>query len=273
MRIRIITELKSLSCSSWGYLSNSSIPRHPKTSLAGDSWQWGCEICIPCFSISMYVFLHSKAAEYAAAMVKKNERTVRRWRSGLIKNKGILPESQQVHYQQSGVLWKNKELNKKAREYVQANAAIKGRPNLTAPVFCRWVDESLLPNTTLEPGFPWKVGLETARLWLHHLGFEVLTVQKGVFIDGHEREDVVESRKLFLRKMTKLGFLHFTNAPTEETMRAVPDVDAPTNEQRLKTVVFFTMSPYSTQIQSTQCQSNSVYAMGNEGRENDEAQK
>ena len=50
---------------------------------------------------------------------------------------------------------------------------------------------------------------------------------------------MIDTRKLFLRKMTKLGFLHFTNAPTEEAMRALPDVDAPTNERHLKTVVFF----------------------------------
>ena len=30
--------------------------------------------------------------------------------------------------------------------------------------------------------------------------------------------------------MTKIGFLHFTNAPTEGAMRALPEVDAPTNE-------------------------------------------
>ena len=39
--------------------------------------------------------------------------------------------------------------------------------------------------------------------------------------------------------MTKLGYLHFTNAPTEDTMRALPDVDAPTNERCLTTVVLF----------------------------------
>ena len=90
--------------------------------------------------------------------------------------------------------------------------------------------------STLEPGFPHKVGLETSRQWLHHLGFEVLTVRKGIFIDG---QDVIEARKLFLRKMTKIGFLHFTNAPTEDAMKALPDVDGPTNERRSKTVVFF----------------------------------
>ena len=50
---------------------------------------------------------------------------------------------------------------------------------------------------------------------------------------------MIDARKLFLRKMTKIGFLHFTNAPTDEAMRALPDVDGPTNERRAKTVVFF----------------------------------
>ena len=39
--------------------------------------------------------------------------------------------------------------------------------------------------------------------------------------------------------MTKIGILHFTNAPTENAMRALPDVYAPTNEKRSKTVVLF----------------------------------
>ena len=133
----------------------------------------------------------------------------------------------------------DKELNKKTGEYVRENAAVKGCPNLRAVEFCKWVNECLLPNSTLEPGFPRKVGLETSRQWLHHLGFEVLTVRKGNFIDGHERQDVIESCKLFLQKMTKVGFLHFTNAPTEDAMKALPDVDGPTNERLSKTVVFF----------------------------------
>ena len=59
-------------------------------------------------------------------------------------------------------------------------------------------------------------------------------------IDGHEYDDVIESRKLFLRKMVKLGFLHFTNAPTEDAVKALlDDIDSPTNERRSKTVVFF----------------------------------
>ena len=179
-----------------------------------------------------FSFTETKATECAASMVKKSDRTVRRWRSALINNDGVLPESEQGRYQRSGVLWQNEELNKKAVEYVRDNVSVKGRPNLTTVTFCKWVNEYFLPNCTLEPGFPRKISLETARLWLHHLGFEVLTVRKGIFIDGHERLDVIDARKLFLRKMTKLGFLHITNAPTKDAMKALPDVDAPTSERR-----------------------------------------
>ena len=190
--------------------------------------------------VSNFSFTETKAAEFAATMLKKSDRTVRRWRSGLIENDGNMPESEHGRHQRSGVMWKNEELNKKATEYVRSNAAVKGRPNLTSIDFCRWVNESLLPNSTLEPGFPRRISLETARTWLHQLGFEVLTSQKGIFIDGHERSDVVNARKLFLRKMAKLGFLHFTNAPTEDAAKAIPtDIDPPTNERRSKTVVFF----------------------------------
>ena len=55
--------------------------------------------------------------KYAASMMKKSDRTVRRWRSALI-NDGVLPELEQGRYQRSGVLWQNEELNKKAVEYV-----------------------------------------------------------------------------------------------------------------------------------------------------------
>ena len=55
-------------------------------------------------------------------------------------------------------------------------------------------------NETLEPGCPRNISVETARHWLHELGFKVLSAKKG-FVDGHERADVVESRSKFLRRM------------------------------------------------------------------------
>ena len=85
------------------------------------------------------------------------------------------------------------------------------------------------------------------------MGFEVLTAKKGIFVDGHELPDVVESQTKLLRKMVKLGFLHFTNAPTQQAGQAIPeDVYPPILEKREKTVVFSTtkrpFSPIRTRV-------------------------
>ena len=111
---------------------------------------------------------------------------------------------------------------------------------MTVINLCKWVNKSLLPNSTIEPGFPRKIAIETARKWLHELGFEVVTARKGIFIDGHEREDVVTYRKQFLRRMVKIGFLHFTNAPTQTSAMAIlEDIEPPPLEHREKTVILF----------------------------------
>ena len=67
--------------------------------------------------VHAFSFIETKAAEYAASMMKKSDRTARRWRSASIDD-GVLPELEQGRYQRSGVLWQNEELNKKAVEYV-----------------------------------------------------------------------------------------------------------------------------------------------------------
>lgn len=44
----------------------------------------------------------------------------------------------------------------------------------------------------------------TAQTWLNKLGYVYKNVRKDVFIDGHERPDVVEDRNKFLQKMEEL---------------------------------------------------------------------
>ena len=59
-------------------------------------------------------------------------------------------------------------------------------------------------------------------------------------IDGHERDDVVESRKQFLRRMVEIGFLLITNATTDSSRAAIPtDIEPPPLDHHSKTVVFF----------------------------------
>ena len=184
-------------------------------------------------------FSASNAAEYAAIMLGKSDRTVRQWKADFIET-GDIPDSQQGRHQRNGVLWSSEELNKKALKYVRENSNVKGMPNLTVSSFCFWLNNELLPNSCLEPGFPRNVSIETARKWLHQLGFEVLSSSKGLYFDGHEREDVVKERHHFLRKMIELGFLHPEQAPTPEAEAAFPkDVPLTSTEVREKSVFFF----------------------------------
>ena len=183
-----------------------------------------------------------KKTDTAAAVsevLQKNERTVRRWVDDFASNRGEFSESQQGHYARI-TLMSNEEICERARVYVRENAVPKGRPNLTAVAFCYWVNNNLLPNSTLEPGFPRRVSVETVRKWLHDLGFDVLHMSKGVFIDGHECPDVVESREKFLKKMTECGFLRPDNAPTEEAAQALPaDVPHMSKEEGEKRILWF----------------------------------
>lgn len=124
---------------------------------------------------------------------------------------------QQGGYQRSGLLWTNEDLNKKATEFIRGNTDVEVQPNLTVAKF---VNDNLLPNETLPPGFPCKISVGTARKLMHELGFQVVVKEKGIFADGHEQKDVVEYCKTFLQWMVALGSLNEHNAPTEEPKKA-----------------------------------------------------
>ena len=153
----------------------------------------------------------------------------------------LIYESKQGYYQRTGILWSSEDLNRKVSKYnVRENSCVMGQPNLTVSSFCVWVNEDLLPNSFLEHGFPRNISVETARKWLHHLGFEVLSAGKGMYFDGHEREDVVKEHCTFLRRLVQIGFLHPDQVPTPEAAIAFPsDVPLASTETREKSVFFF----------------------------------
>ena len=132
-------------------------------------------------------------------MLGKSEWTIRQWEANFIENGYEVPESKQGRYQQSGILWSSEELNRKAAKYVHENANVNGQPNLTAPIFCQWVNESLIPNSNLEPGFPRRILVETARQWLHHLGFETLSKQRDVSMGMKEMKWLPTERLSYVK--------------------------------------------------------------------------
>ena len=62
-----------------------------------------------------------------------------------------------------------------AREDVRQNSCVRGEPNMTSQAFCDWIYST----------YGVTINHETARIWLHNLGFSYH--HKSVYCDGHER--------------------------------------------------------------------------------------
>ena len=64
---------------------------------------------------------------------------------------------------------------------------------LTVTEFQQWLNDVLLPPLTVEElkGVTWPICKDTARVWMHRLGFGYDTYKKDIYFDGHDRPDVV----------------------------------------------------------------------------------
>ena len=123
-----------------------------------------------------------------------------------------------------------------AAEWVKENAFVKGRPNMTAQSFCDWVNGELLISSHLPPVFPQEISLRTAVRWLHHLGFKPVSHKKGVYNDGHEREDIMKHRKDLLKTLNDLHSSHCPLPPcSDEPSRVCIEED----EEKSELVMIF----------------------------------
>jgi len=68
---------------------------------------------------------------------------------------------------------------------------------ITPKLLQKQVNEFIIPALGLDLGQQ-RISERCARRWLHKLGYAVTEVRKGIYVDGHERPDVVEYRRKFL---------------------------------------------------------------------------
>ena len=132
-------------------------------------------------------------------------------------------------------MYHDETLNLKAAEWVRENTFVKGRPNMTAQTFCDLINNSLLVSSHLPPFFPREISLRTAVRWLHHLGFKPVSHKKGVYIDGHEREDVVRHRN----KLKTLHDLRSSHQPLPPCSDDPPRIRLEEDEEKKELVLIF----------------------------------
>ena len=162
------------------------------------------------------------AAQEAASISGFNERTVRRYSKQFFDNRGKFPESRQGKHERQ-CLFNDEDLRLEAAMWVRENAYKKGEGNATAPSFCEWVNDCLLPSHNLSPELPRSISIRTATRWLSRLGFRPTSHKKGAFVDGHERDDVVMYRREFLRQLKDS---HRPPPPCSDERAATPPLNA-----------------------------------------------
>ena len=156
--------------------------------------KWGCSIL--------------EAANRAADCCGFSSKTVRKWASSYIISTctlspdditdefitGQLSSNRGDHDTHTGSLLHDEDFQLAARTFVRKHACRKGQPNLTCKMFADWIDEE----------YGQRIHDDTARRWMISLGFSRVHHQKGVYFDGHDRDDVVVNRNNFKGKWRSL---------------------------------------------------------------------
>jgi hypothetical protein len=108
-----------------------------------------------------------------------------------------LPEYKQGKHQKIPLLIDDEDVRLRCMQFIKESAT--NRNSTFVSKFKEYIEVELLP--TINNSSKNKVSIRTCRNWLHELGFHPREVKKGIYYDGHEREDVVEYRKEFLDRM------------------------------------------------------------------------
>lgn len=134
-------------------------------------------------------------AVYPEMNHERRGRNIRLWADFFLKEHKLPKINQGCHIKKKSLI-SDENAQQVCRTWLrsQRSNAISGRS------FCNWVNEHFHE----ELGLPSSVEIteRTATRWLHILDYQVGdSTKKGMYLDGHERADVVEYRKKFLNEM------------------------------------------------------------------------
>ena len=164
-----------------------------------------------------------RVAQSVGEVLGRCEKTIRDWIKELKENDGeFLAYGRGKHRRVT--LLTDERCCERATKWVRENSCRKGQANMTVKDFMDYLNETLLPSMAEDEALPKTVCMTTARKFLHELGFERTdTTRKGVYRDGHERPDVVESRKHYIARLHDLEKAQVSPLPSD----VIPDQAQP----------------------------------------------
>ena len=103
----------------------------------------------------------------------------------------------------------DRKFEEQATTWLDSQCAAKQK-YVTPEKFCEWLNKTLFKENP--------VVKETARRWMHRLGFHPVVYQKGIYKDGHERVDVIAAREKYLKSKMAADPLFLHRRPVIENL-------------------------------------------------------
>ncbi len=140
----------------------------------------------PCLSASIAIARQMGKGPYFARQIRHNELYLLRHRQ--------LPPPKSYTRHGHHTLLDNESVLHNVRTYL----ASQDLGTVTPRIFCQRVNTVILPALGIDA----TITESTAQRWLRNkLGYENKEARKGVYIDGHERPDVIKEREGFLEQI------------------------------------------------------------------------
>ncbi|RGB23169.1 hypothetical protein C1646_774911 [Rhizophagus diaphanus] len=95
-------------------------------------------------------------------------------------------------------LWSHMLQNEETIPFSKRNKYCKKKIEFYIADFVDYITNTIFSSLEIE--IKTTISETTARIWLKKMGYHYKKYQKGVYVDGHEHEDVVEYQKIFLKK-------------------------------------------------------------------------
>jgi hypothetical protein len=122
-------------------------------------------------------------------------RLIRQWADYWI-HQGELPIHNQGKFVKTKSMIHDEDVQLILRQFVRTERG----SSLTSTKLADWVNENL--HVRLRIGSPVRISSRTAQRWLNIMGLRFGKFMKGLYNDGHERDDVVRYRSAFLQRMS-----------------------------------------------------------------------
>ena len=126
-------------------------------------------------------------------------KNIRSW-TNIFQHLGFLPTSQHGLNQKTPSLLDDENVKQELISYLRMN-----KFNINPDIFREHIATTILPRLNIIRSKI--ISKSTARRWLFRLGWNCHEYHKGIYVDGHERFDVIEDRKKFIADYDELAKL------------------------------------------------------------------